>query len=132
MDTIERLYAPVSERASRDPAIGAPDYKCDAIALRPAAAGSSFSWAMHFLPVQRREAVYALYAFCREVDDIADGEASRLLKETLLLNWRNEIAHLYGGRPRNAVTLGLHKAIGLYGLRCHDFLAIIDGAEMKV
>jgi len=131
MDTIERLYAPVSERASRDPAIGAPDYKCDAIALRPAAAGSSFSWAMHFLPVQRRKAVYALYAFCREVDDIADGEASRLLKETLLLNWRNEIAHLYGGRPRNAVTLGLHKAISLYGLRCHDFLAIIDGAEMK-
>ena len=131
MDTIERHYAPISEHASGNPAIGAPDYKCDAIALRPAAAGSSFSWAMHFLPVQRRKAVYALYAFCREVDDIADGEASRLLKETLLLNWRNEIAHLYGGRPRNAVTLGLHKAISLYGLRCHDFLAIIDGAEMK-
>ncbi len=47
------------------------------------------------------------------------------------MSWRTEIAHLYGGRPRHAVTLGLNQAIHLYGLRCHDFLAIIDGAEMK-
>jgi len=53
------------------------------------------------------------------------------LVETLLSNWRGEIAHLYVGAPRNAVTLGLSKAIHLYGLRCHDFLAVIDGAEMK-
>jgi presqualene diphosphate synthase len=85
---------------------------------------------MQLLPVRRREAMYALYAFCREVHDIADGEASRSLKQTLLLNWRSEIAHLYAGRPRHAVTLGLNKAIHLYGLRCDDFLAIIDGAEM--
>jgi len=83
------------------------------------------------LPVQRRQALCALYAFCREVDDIADGEASHALKQTLLANWRGEIALLYGGRPRNAVTLGLSKAVHLYGLRCHDFLAIIDSAEMK-
>ena len=131
MDTIERLYPPVSERACRDLAICAPVYKNNAIALRPAAAGSSFSRAMHLLPAKRREALRALYAFCREVDDIADGEASHALKQTLLANWRGEIAHLYGGRPRNAVTLGLSKAVHLYGLRCHDFLAIIDGAEMK-
>jgi presqualene diphosphate synthase len=130
MDTIERFYA-ITERASRDPAIGAAVYRDDAIALRPAAARSSFSWAICLLPVQRRQAVYALYAFCREVDDIADGEASHALKETLLSNWRGEIAHLYGGRPRNAVTLGLSKAVHLYGLRCQDFLAIIDGAEIK-
>jgi presqualene diphosphate synthase len=131
MDTIERLDGPISERASRDAVIDATDYKDDAIALPPDAAGSSFFWSMHLLPVQRREAAQALYAFCREVDDIADGEASRSLKETLLSNWRNEIAHLYSGRPRNAVTLGLNKAVHLYGLRCQDFLAIIDGAEMK-
>jgi phytoene synthase len=130
MDTIERHYAPISEHASGNPAIGAPDYKCDAIALRPAAAGSSFSWAMHFLPVQRREAVYALYAFCREVGDIADGEASRSLKQALLLNWRSEIAHLFAGRPQHDVTRGLSEAIHLYGLRCDDFLGIIDGMEM--
>jgi squalene synthase HpnD len=130
MDTIERLNAPTSERASGDPAIGAPVYKDNAIALRPRAAGGSFSWAMHLLSGQRCGALCALYAFCREVDGIADGEASHALKETLLSNWRSEIAHLYGGRPRNAVTLGLSKAVNLYGLRCHDFLAIIDGAEM--
>jgi squalene synthase HpnD len=131
MDTIERLCAPITERTSRDSAIGAPDYEDNPIALRPAAAGSAFFWAMHLLPVQRRQALRALYAFCCEVDDIADGEASHALKETLLGNWRGEIAHLYGSRPRNAVTLGLNKAVHLYGLRCHDFLAIIDGAEMK-
>ena len=131
MDTIERLYAPVSERASGHAAIGAPDHRDNPIALRSGAIGTSLFWAMHLLPVQRREAMYGLYAFCREVDDIADGEASRSLKQILLMNWRSEIAHLYGGRPRNAVTVGLNKAIHLYGLRCHDFLAIIDGAEMK-
>ncbi|HWX29524.1 MAG TPA: squalene/phytoene synthase family protein, partial [Steroidobacteraceae bacterium] len=132
MDTIERHYAPISEHASVNPALGAPDYKDNAITLRPVAAGSSFSWAMHLLPVERRRALCALYAFCREVDGIADGEASHALKQTLLSNWRGEIADLYGGRPRNAVTLGLSEAVHLYGLRCHDFLAIIDGAEMKV
>jgi hypothetical protein len=95
MDTIEHLYAPILERASRNPEIGAPDYKDNVIALRPGAAGTSFSWAMHLLPVQRRKAVYALYAFCREVDDIADGEASPSLKQILLMNWRVEIAQPY-------------------------------------
>jgi len=99
--------------------------------LRPVAPGTSFSWAMHLFSVERRKAVYALYAFCRQVEDIADGDASPSLKQILLMNWRSEIAHLYGGRPRHAVTLGLNQAIRLYGLRCHDFLAIIDGAEMK-
>ena len=131
MDTIERHFAPISEQASGNPAIGAPDYKDNAITLRPAAAGRSFWWAMYLLPAQRRQALCALYAFCGEVDGIADGEASHALKQTLLANWRGEIAHLYGGRPQNAVTLGLRKAVHLYGLRCHDFLAIIDGAEMK-
>ena len=85
---------------------------------------------MHLLSVQRRKAVYALYAFCREVDDIAEGAASASLKLILLTNWRSEIAHLYAGRPRHAVSIGLNKAIHLYGLRCDDFLAIIDGMEM--
>jgi presqualene diphosphate synthase len=131
MDTIERLYAPITERTSRDPAIGTQAHKENAITWCAGTAGNSLSWAMHLLPVQRREAVYALYAVCREVDDIAEGEASRSLKETLLLNWRSEIAHLFGGRPRHTVTLRLNKAIHLYDLRCHDFLAVIDGAEIR-
>src|SRR5215469_1820136 len=131
MDTIIGIYAPITERASPNAAIDAYEHRDDAIALHPEADGSSFSWTIRLLPAQRRRALRALYAFCREVDDIADGEASYALKETLLGNWRGEIAHLYGGRPRNVVTLGLSDAVHLYGLRCHDFLAIIDGAEMK-
>ena len=131
MDTIDHLYAPILERASRNREAGAPDDKDSTIALRLEAAGTSFSWAMHLVPVQRRKAVYALFAFCREVDEVADGEAPPSLKQILLMSWRNEIAHLYAGRPRHTVTLGLNKAIHLYGLQCRDFLAIIDGAEMK-
>jgi presqualene diphosphate synthase len=69
---------------------------------------------MQLLPVQRREAMYALYAFWREVGDIADGKASRSLKQALLLNWRSEIAHLFAGRPRHDVTRGLSEAIHLF------------------
>jgi phytoene synthase len=85
---------------------------------------------MQLLPYQRREAMYALYAFCREVDDIADGDASRSLKQTLLSDWRSEIAQLYAGRPRQPLTRALGKAVHLYGLPCCDFLAVIDGMEM--
>ena len=83
MDTVERLNAPTSERASGDPVIGAPAYKDNAITLRLTAAGDSFSWAMHLLPAQCRQALCALYAFCREVDDIADGEASHALPASM-------------------------------------------------
>jgi len=85
---------------------------------------------MQLLPARRREAIYTLYDFCREVDDIADGDASRPLKQILLLNWRSEIALLYAGRPQHPVTRALAEAIHRYGLRCDDFLAIIDGMEM--
>ena len=132
MSIVERFYAPITERPSPNAAIDVSEDKNNAIALRRRAAASSFFWAMQLLPVPRRQAMRALYAFCHEVDNIADGEASRSLRQALLSNWRGEIAHLYGGRPRNAVTLGLSKAVHLYGLQCHDFLAITDGAEMKV
>jgi len=130
MSIVERLYAPISERPSPDAAIDAFDIKDNAIALRRRAAGSWFLWPMQLLPARRREAMRALYAFCLEVGDIADGEASRSLKQTLLSNWRSEIAHLYAGRPWHTVTRSLNEAIHLYGLRCDDFLAIIDGMEM--
>jgi len=130
MSTIEHLYAPASDYPSRNAALDAGDNRDKAIALRPRAAGSSFFWVMQLLPYERREAMYALYNFCREVDDIAVGDASRSLKQTLLLNWRSEIALLYSGRPQHAVTRGLNQAIQLYGLRCDDFPAIIHGMGM--
>ena len=131
MSSVEHLYAPILDRQTAHASTGAADTKEEATAVRGRTAESSFSWTIHLLPAQRRQAMRALYAFCREVDDIADGEASHALKETLLGNWRGEIAHLYGGRPRNAVTRGLSNAVHVYGLRCHDFLTILDAAEMK-
>jgi len=130
MSTIEHLETPISRRPRLNAATDLPGHKDEVIALRRRPAGSSFLSAMRLLPARRREAMRALYAFCREVDDIADGEASRSLKQTLLSNWRSEIGHLYAGRPQHAVTRGLSEAIHLYGLRCDDFLAIIDGMEM--
>ena len=130
MTIVEHLYAPISVRPTPDATIDAPDTRENAIAPRQRAVGSWFFWAMLLLPAQRRKAMRALYAFCREVDDIADGEASRSLKQILLSNWRSEIAHLYAGRPHHNVTRGLSEAIHLYGLQCDDFLAIIDGMEM--
>jgi len=69
------------------------DNQNNTIAWRLRAAGSSFFWAMQLLPYQRREAMYALYSFCREVDDVIDGDALRPLKDVLLSDWRSEILH---------------------------------------
>jgi squalene synthase HpnD len=85
---------------------------------------------MRLLPTPRRRSMYALYAFCREVHDIADGDAAPSLKRALLSQSRGEIALLYCGRLRHIVTRALHEPVHRYGLRCADFLAVIDGMEM--
>lgn len=101
MTTIERFDARAFELPGARPIVDSPDNQETTIALRLRAAGSSFFWAMQLLPYQRREAMYALYAFCREVDDIADGDAPRSLKDVLLSDWRSEIALLYAGCPQH-------------------------------
>jgi presqualene diphosphate synthase len=130
MTAVERLDTSISKRRGSSAAVDPSDHQDNAVAWRRRAAGSSFFWAMQLLPYHRREAMYALYAFCREVDDIADGEASRSLKEALLSDWRSEIALLYAGRPQRAITRAISEAVRLYGLQCSDFLVIIDGMEM--
>jgi presqualene diphosphate synthase len=97
---------------------------------RVEAAGTSFYWAMRLLPKHRRNAMYAVYAFCREVDDIADGERTVEYKIAALAAWREEIDALYAGHPRNIVAEALSKPAVRYDLRRRDFLAIIDGMEM--
>src|ERR1700751_210926 len=97
---------------------------------RVEAAGTSFYWAMRLLPRHRREGMYALYAFCREVDDIADGAQPVGDKIAGLAAWRNEIEALYAGRPHHLVTRALREPTARYHLRQEDFRAIIDGMEM--
>ncbi len=102
----------------------------ETIRHRVEAAGTSFYWAMRLLPRDRRNGMYAVYAWCREVDDIADGEQPVARKLAALAIWREEIEALYAGRPRHLVARALHQAVQKYRLRRADFLAVIDGMEM--
>jgi len=101
-----------------------------AIRDRVQAAGSSFYWAMRLLPPDRRDAMFAVYAYCREVDDIADSDASPAAKEAGLAMWRAEVAAIFGGSARTALGKVVAELVPTYHLRQTDFLAIIDGMEM--
>ncbi len=94
------------------------------------ASGSSFLWGMRLLPRPRREAMYAIYAFCREVDDIADEGGSPAEKLRDLTAWRSEIEALYAGRPSQPTTRALLRPVHDYALPKSEFLAVIDGMEM--
>jgi phytoene synthase len=93
--------------------------------------GSSFYKAMRILPRPQRQAMFEIYAFCRQVDDIADSSAPRALRREELNDWRAEIDALYAGKP-DARTKGLVVPIAAFSLRREDFHAIIDGMEMDV
>jgi presqualene diphosphate synthase len=97
---------------------------------RVEAAGTSFYWAMRLLPQHRRDGMYAVYAFCREVDDIADGGQAVEDKIAALAAWREEIDALYAGHPHHLIALALREPAARYRLRRRDFLDIIDGMEM--
>jgi squalene synthase HpnD len=102
----------------------------DAIAAKVKASGTSFYSAMRLLPEARREAMFAIYAFCREVDDIADEEAPQTDKQAGLAVWRTEIDNLYAGRPTLPISQALLGPMRDFKLRREDFLAVIDGMEM--
>ncbi|MDP6644358.1 MAG: presqualene diphosphate synthase HpnD [Rhodospirillales bacterium] len=92
--------------------------------------GSSFYWAMRLLPRYKRSAMYAIYAFCRQVDDIADGGDEILVKQTALAAWKNSIENLYDGAPDNAISTALQSHIRRFKLQKSDFLDVIDGMLM--
>jgi phytoene synthase len=95
------------------------------------ASGSSFYNAMRVLPRAQRGAMFQIYSFCRQVDDIADSTGPRRVRREELDRWRADIDGLYAGRavPR---TRGLLAPVREFGLRREDFHAIIDGMEMDV
>jgi squalene synthase HpnD len=93
------------------------------------AAGSSFYLGMRILPRPRREAMYAIYAFCRAVDDIADGVAPRPERLAELEHWRADIDALFDGKTAECAPL-LAEPVRRFTLRREDFHAVIDGMAM--
>ena len=95
-----------------------------------AASGTSFLAGMKVLPPPRRAAMFAIYAFCREIDDIADEPAPQADKLRRLDAWRGEIDRLYDGRPVAPTARALLGPVREFGLAKEDFLALIEGMEM--
>ncbi|CAB1368467.1 presqualene diphosphate synthase HpnD [Denitratisoma oestradiolicum] len=99
---------------------------------RAAASGSSFYYSFLFLEPHRRQAIMALYAFCREVDDLVDECSNPELAAAKLAWWRTEVAALYQGQPSHPVTQALAVALKRFALPQEHLLEIIDGMEMDL
>jgi phytoene synthase len=95
------------------------------------ASGSSFYAAMRILPHEQREAMFQIYSFCRQVDDIADSGGPRPERLAALQQWREDIDALYQGHPPERLR-DYVASVQRFGLLREDFLAIIDGMEMDV
>ena len=85
---------------------------------------------MRRLPAERRRAMYAIYAFCREVDDITDEPGATEDKLRALAGWREEISRLYAGQPQWPTSRALLEAVERYELPQEEFLSVIDGMEI--
>jgi len=96
-----------------------------------AASGSSFYAAMRILPRAQREAMFQIYSFCRQVDDIADSDGPRPARLAALQQWRDDIDALYAGQPPERLR-DYTASIRKFDLQRDDFIAIIDGMEMDV
>ena len=101
-------------------------------AVKKKASGSSFYTAMRLMPKSERDAMFAIYAFCRKVDDIADdGTGTRPERHEKLESWRADLDALYAGSPPPRAAF-LAAAVAQYGLRKEDFRTILDGMDMDV
>src|SRR5687767_11762658 len=103
-----------------------PDDYCQQKAVQ---SGSSFYYSFLFLPSERRRAITALYAFCREVDDVVDECSDPSLARTKLAWWRQEVGAMLSGTPTHPVMLALQPHMAPYALEGKHLQAIIDGME---
>jgi phytoene synthase len=106
-----------------------PDDYCQ---QKTAQSGSSFYYSFLFLPPERRRAITALYAFCREVDDTVDETTDQSVARIKLAWWRGEVAQMYDGTPTHPVMLALQPHLQAYDLKQEHLQAIIDGMEMDL
>jgi len=106
-----------------------PDEYCQQKTVQ---SGSSFYYSFLFLPPERRRAITALYAFCREVDDTVDETTDGSVARIKLAWWRTEVSKMYAGTPTHPVMLALQPHIAPYNLQEQHLLAIVDGMEMDL
>lgn len=99
---------------------------------KAAASGSSFYYSFLFLPTERRRAITALYAFCREVDDTVDECTDPTIARNKLAWWRKEVQAMVDGTPTHPVTQALQPHLAVYSLDTKHLQAIIDGMEMDL
>jgi phytoene synthase len=93
---------------------------------------SNFYYAFLFLTQEKRHALYAVYAFCRSVDDVADGDASERDKPRLLDEWRRELERCYDGTPQHPITVNLARSLQRFPIPKEHFEELIAGVEMDL
>jgi phytoene synthase len=106
-----------------------PDEYCQ---QKAAQSGSSFYYSFLFLPPPKRRAITALYAFCREVDDVVDEVHDTGVAQTKLAWWRQEIDRTYNGTPQHPVAQALVPVVREYSLPAEHFQTVIDGMAMDL
>jgi len=107
-----------------------PDEYCQ---QKASASGSSFYYSFLFLPPERRRAITAVYAYCREVDDVVDEISDSVAAEATLGWWRNEVRELFRGYPTHPVTRALQPFVDReFGISEQRMTAILDGMELDL
>jgi len=99
---------------------------------KAASSGSSFYYAFLFLPPQRRSAITAFYAFCREVDDVVDEVTDPGVAQTKLAWWRNEVHQSFTGKSSHPVMQALHPLCAEFAIEEHSLQSVIEGCEMDL
>jgi phytoene synthase len=99
---------------------------------KAASSGSSFYYSFLFLPPERRRAITALYAFCREVDDVVDEGMDPQVAAAKLAWWRGEVGNLFAGKPQHPVTRALEPHLAAFAISAERLNEIIDGMEMDL
>ncbi|WP_353135400.1 presqualene diphosphate synthase HpnD [Limnohabitans sp.] len=104
----------------------------DYVQQKASASGSSFYYAFLFLPPQRRAAITAFYAFCREVDDVVDEVTDPGVAASKLAWWHNEVHQAFAGKPNHPVTQALMPLVTEFGIEEASLQSVIEGCEMDL
>ena len=106
-----------------------PDEYCR---IKASESGSSFLHSFRFLTPERRRAITALYAYCREIDDVVDSGEEKLLAQQKLNEWRDEVGNMLKGQAAHPVTIALFPHLSAYGIKGKHLFALIDGMQMDL